>query len=114
MYKLVTEFVKNQNEAQQEAQPEEQKVYASNDQPPTEGENPEIKKEDYKNKIENEKYNKNNNNETNDKKENNNNNENYNIIDKENIDDNIMEALCSYKNLELGIFCFAGPGKNNN
>ena len=43
---IVTEFVKNQNEAQQEAQPEEQKVYASNDQPPTEGENPEIKKED--------------------------------------------------------------------
>ena len=74
----------------------------------------ENEKEDYKNKIENEKYNKNNNNnETNDKKENNN-NENYNIIDKENIDDNIMEALCSYKNLELGIFCFAGPGKNNN
>ena len=78
----------------------------------------ENEKEDYKNKIENEKYNKNNNNnnnnnETNDKKENNN-KENYNIIDKENIDDNIMEALCSYKNLELGIFCFAGPGKNNN
>ena len=43
---IVTEFVKNQNEAQQEAQPEEQKAYASNDQPPTEGENPEIKKED--------------------------------------------------------------------
>ncbi len=81
----------------------------------------------YENGIQNRQYNKNDNNETNNKNDNNENNENNNnneknnnnehnensdIIHKENLDDNIMEALLSFKNLELGIFCFAGPGKN--
>ena len=81
-------------------------------------------KEQYGNEIQNEEKDKNdydetnetNNNNVNNNDNNNNNNDNNNdnnIIDKENFDEeSIMEAICSFKNLELGIFCFAGPGKN--